>query len=126
MKVRFMEYTTNYYSVNRFSHLSCGSLQLLPSNPGPLSCISHQGCPYLAKFRCTAMLESSILVAELNKRSSIDVTALTSPGIVKPAENKLSLPFPACLTGRNNGGVYLERQNLAGELLLHKAIPERA
>ncbi|MED6240158.1 Integrin alpha-1 [Ataeniobius toweri] len=62
----------------------------------------------------------------LNMRSSTDIAALTSPGIVKPAENKVSLPFPACLTGRRNGGAYLKRQKLAGELLLHKAIPGRA
>ncbi|MEQ2251906.1 hypothetical protein ILYODFUR_016022 [Ilyodon furcidens] len=29
-------------------------------------------------------------------RSSTDIAALTSPGIIKPVENKLSLPFPAC------------------------------
>ncbi|KAK5621626.1 hypothetical protein CRENBAI_023891, partial [Crenichthys baileyi] len=30
-------------------------------------------------------------------RSSTDVAALTSPGIIKPADSKLSWPFPACL-----------------------------
>ncbi|MED6246690.1 hypothetical protein ATANTOWER_022029 [Ataeniobius toweri] len=31
-----------------------------------------------------------------------------------------------CLMGRRNGGAYLERQKLAGELFLHVAIPGRA
>ncbi|MEQ2179769.1 hypothetical protein GOODEAATRI_028556, partial [Goodea atripinnis] len=68
------------------------------------------------------LLESSILAGQFDMRSSTDVAALTSPGIIKPTENKVLLPFPACLTGRRVGG---EKQKLAGELLLHKAIPGR-
>ncbi|KAK5602689.1 hypothetical protein CRENBAI_003668 [Crenichthys baileyi] len=55
----------------------------------------------------------------LNMRSSTDIAALTSPGIVKPTE----IEFRCHFMGRRNGGAYLERQKLAGELLLHKAIP---
>ncbi|MED6236173.1 hypothetical protein ATANTOWER_005322 [Ataeniobius toweri] len=57
----------------------------------------------------------------LNRHRCSDVTR-----DYKPAGNKVSLPFPACPTGRRNGGAYLERQKLSGKLLLHKAIPGRA
>ncbi|KAK5609845.1 hypothetical protein CRENBAI_016576 [Crenichthys baileyi] len=48
-------------------------------------------------------------------RSSTEVAALTSTGIIKPAENKLSLPFPACLMGRCIGSAHLERQKLTAD-----------
>ncbi|MED6233491.1 hypothetical protein ATANTOWER_012504 [Ataeniobius toweri] len=57
----------------------------------------------------------------LNRRRSSDVT-----GSINRLRWRVSWPFPACLTGQCNGGAYLERQKLAGELLLHKAIPGRA
>ncbi|KAK5601829.1 hypothetical protein CRENBAI_019935 [Crenichthys baileyi] len=63
---------------------------------------------------------------QFDMRSSTDVAALKSPGIIKPGETELSLPFPACLTGRRIEGAYMERQKLAGELFLYTAIPGRA
>ncbi|MEQ2209487.1 hypothetical protein XENOCAPTIV_030831 [Xenoophorus captivus] len=45
--------------------------------------------------------------AQLNRHRSSDVTR-----DYKPAGNNVSWPFPACLTGRRNGGAYLERQKL--------------
>ena len=41
IKARFVECTTNSCPVDRFSHLSCGSLQLLQSYHGPLGCFSN-------------------------------------------------------------------------------------
>lgn len=40
IKVRFVEFTTNSCPVNRFSHLRCGSLQLLQIYHGLLGCFS--------------------------------------------------------------------------------------
>ena len=55
IKARF-ECMTNSWSVHRFSHLSCGSLQLLQGYHGPLGCFSDQCSPCLAcQFRWTAM-----------------------------------------------------------------------
>ncbi|MEQ2257843.1 hypothetical protein ILYODFUR_039073 [Ilyodon furcidens] len=87
---------------------------------------SQSAHPVSLAYLSSQMLESSILVAQLNMHSSTDIAALMSPRIIKPAENKVSLPFPACLKGRRNGGAYLERQKLAGELLLHTTITGRA
>ncbi|MEQ2308973.1 hypothetical protein AMECASPLE_033791 [Ameca splendens] len=71
----------------------------------------------------STLLGPSILVAHFDtrRRRSSDVT-----GSINWLRCRVSLPFPACLTGQRNGGTYLERQKLAGELLLHKAIPGRA
>ncbi|MEQ2220981.1 hypothetical protein ILYODFUR_011134 [Ilyodon furcidens] len=56
------------------------------------------------------LLESSILARQFDMRCSTDVAALTSSKIIKPIENKLSLPFPVCLMGRRHGVAYMERQ----------------
>ncbi|MEQ2302648.1 hypothetical protein AMECASPLE_008839 [Ameca splendens] len=58
--------------------------------------------------------------AQLNRRRSSDVT-----GSINRLRYRVSAPFPP-VPGQRIGGAFLERQELAGELLLHKAIPRRA
>ncbi|MEQ2246187.1 hypothetical protein ILYODFUR_035655 [Ilyodon furcidens] len=94
---------------------------ILHLRQGDRRAISGTQVVHTALNRCPGpksmkLLESSILVAQLNMCSSTDIAALTSPGIVKPAENKVLLLFPACLTGRHSGGAYLEGQKIAGKL----------
>ncbi|MEQ2291391.1 hypothetical protein AMECASPLE_012983 [Ameca splendens] len=40
-KVRYVECISNSFVVNRLSHLSCGSLELLQSYHGSLGCFSE-------------------------------------------------------------------------------------
>ena len=55
-KARFVECMTNSCPVDRFSHLSCGSLQLPQSYHGRLGCFCDQCSPCPAcQFRWTAM-----------------------------------------------------------------------
>ena len=57
IKAQFVECMTNSCSVDRFSYLSCGSLQFLQSYHGPLGCLSNQCSPCPAcQFRCCAIL----------------------------------------------------------------------
>ncbi|MED6294180.1 hypothetical protein CHARACLAT_018455 [Characodon lateralis] len=66
-----------------------------------------------------SMLGPSIW-SQLNRRRSSDVT-----GSINRLRCRVPGPFPP-VAGQGIGGAFLERQEPAGELLLHKAIPGRA
>ncbi|MEQ2221320.1 hypothetical protein ILYODFUR_014611 [Ilyodon furcidens] len=66
------------------------------------------------------LLYSPLSSAKLSRANIYLTTSLPTPCL------RRSLLLSARLTGRRIGGAYLERQKLAGEHLLHMAIPGRA
>ncbi|MEQ2226148.1 hypothetical protein ILYODFUR_024572 [Ilyodon furcidens] len=103
------------------------------SSQGPRTIVlqkNSQGFGFTLRHFIVYPPESTLHSLKFNMCSSAFVAVMDIEAdiirAIKPTETKHSLPFPACLMGRCDGGAYLERQKLAGELFLHTAIPRRA